>query len=508
MSRGDQMAVQVPGAIDQKECASPVRIPTGIAGLDEILFGGLIPCRSYLVRGGPGTGKTTFGLQFLAARDGDEGKRLLITLGERADRITADARTLGLDLSQVEILDLSPSSSFFAQTLTYDIFSPAEVEREPTTKSILEAVERLKPRRVFIDAMTQFRYLAADAFQFRREALSFMRYLIEHDATVVLTSEGTVQEPDDDLQFMCDGVINLASTPHGRTISIVKYRGSDFRAGAHTMRLTDHGMEVYPRLIPESHRRQFPIETIASGVPELDDLLHGGIERGTITIITGPSGVGKTSVGLQFMKEAAGRGERSVVYTFEEEEDLILRRCEGINIPARRMIERGTLSIVKIEPLQYTADEFANIVRHEVEDCQARIVMLDSVAGYRVALRGEDLVGRLHGLCKYLQNMGVAALVVNEVEPVAGEFRATEHGISYLADNILFLRFFEARRPGLPLEIRKVIGVLKKRLTDFERTPRELEITRYGIRVGPPLAGLSTIIGSLPAIGCGAEGGR
>jgi circadian clock protein KaiC len=193
------------------------------------------------------------------------------------------------------------------------------------------------------------------------------------------------------------------------------------------------------------------------------------------------------------MKDAAGRGERSVVYTFEERLGTLLHRAEAVHIPVHAMMQRGTLSVVQVEPLQWTADEFAGLVRQEVEQYGTRIVMFDSTAGYRLSLRSGDLVGHLHALCKYLQNMGVAVLLISEVEAITGEFRATEAGISYLADNIVFLRYLEIQG-----ELRRAIGVLKKRLGSFERTLREIEITRYGIKVGKPLTELRGILRGTP----------
>jgi circadian clock protein KaiC len=470
-----------------------MRLSTGITGLDEILGGGLIPARAYLLRGGPGTGKTTVGLHFLTSGDPRVEKPLFITMGETEEQIRKNAEAVGFDLEGVTFLDLSPSSAFFSEVQSYDIFAPAEVEREPTTQQITAQVESLKPQRVFLDAMTQFRYLASDAFQFRKQALSFLRFLIEQGATVLFTSEAGREAPDDDLQFMADGVIHLDFTADGRTLGVSKFRGSDFRSGLHAMKLSSNGVEVFPRLLPDSYQQQFAAEALPSGVPELDELLHGGLERGTISLISGPTGVGKTTLGLQFMKEAAGRGERSVVYTFEERIDTILHRAEAVHIPVHAMTERGTLSVVQVEPLQWTPDEFAHLVRREVEEHRTRIVMLDSTAGYRLSLRSGDLVSHLHALCKYMQNMGVAVLLISEVEAITGEFRATEAGISYLADNIVFLRYLEVQG-----ELRRAIGVLKKRLSSFERTLREVEITRYGIKVGKPLTDLRGILRGTP----------
>lgn len=471
------------------------RLATGISGLDEVLYGGYIPGRTYLIRGGPGTGKTTLGWHFLFAGVAAGETVLFITLGEPVPQLIKSARELGFDPTPVKFLDLSPSSEFFAEVQTYDIFTPAEVEREPTTQRIVEQVQTLKPQRIFIDAMTQFRYFATDAFQFRKQALSFLRFLVEQGATVLLTSENSPEAPDDDLQFMSDGVITLNFAAQVRTISISKFRGSDFRGDSHSMRLTNTGVKVFPRLVPEISQHPFISETISSGIPELDELMHGGLERGTITIISGPSGVGKSTLGLQFMKEAAGRGERSVIYSFEEWQETLVRRAQGINIPVDAMLKRGTLSVVQVEPLHYTPDEFANLVREEVEERQARIVMIDSVAGYRLSVRGEDLVSHIHALCKYLQHQGVAVLLINEVESITGEFRATEVGISYLADNLMFLRYLEIKG-----ELRRAIGVLKKRMTDFEKTLREYEIGRYGIKVGKPLTNMRGVLRGVPEL--------
>ncbi|MHB0874991.1 MAG: ATPase domain-containing protein [Anaerolineae bacterium] len=478
------------------------RIATGVPGLDEVLDGGLLPRRAYLIRGGPGVGKTILGLHFLAegACRGEVG--LYVNLGEPEAQVRRNADQLGIDIGSVSFLDLAPTADFFTESLSYDIFSPAEVEREPVTQSVLRQVRDLRPTRVFLDAMTQFRYLSPDQYQFRRQMLSLIRFLTEEGATVVFSSEASTAAPDDELQYMADGILNLTAMSDMRGLSVIKLRGSDFRAGQHTYRLGAHGMVVFPRLLPEAFHREFVAETIASGVPELDELLHGGLERGTVTLVSGPNGVGKTTLGMQFMKEAAGRGERSVIYAFEESADTLMRRSQALNMPVAVMVKRGTLVVTSIEPLHYTADEFVHMVRQEVEQKQASIVMIDSISGYRLSLRGEDLVTHLHALCKYLVNMGVTVILVAEVESIIGSFRATEYGISYLADNIVFLRYLEIQG-----ELRKAIGVLKKRLSDFEKSLRQFEITRYGIKVGEPLTDLRGILSGTPEFVSPSEAG-
>ncbi len=478
------------------------RVSTGITGLDEILDGGLLPKRAYLVCGGPGSGKTTLGLHFLTAGLARGERVLFITFGEAEVELRANAHSLGFDLAQMHFLDLSPNSAFFTEMQTYDIFSSAEVEHEPMTQQILAQVESLHPQRVFLDPMTQFRYLAPDSFQFRKQVLALVRFLVEQGATILLTSEATPAATDDDLQFMSDGVLHLHAKADGRRLSVDKFRGSDSRSGEHTMRLTDRGMRVFPRLLPEQHGQPFVKEAIPSGIRELDAMLDGGLERGTISILTGPAGVGKTTLGVQFMKESAGRGERSVIYAFEELPETLMQRCEALALPVRAMVERGTLSVVPVEPLRLSVDEFAHLVRTEVEQQHASVVMLDSIAGYSLALRGEDASNHLHALCKYLQNLGVAVLLVNEVHTITGDLHISDIGISYLADTVVFLRYLE-----LTGEIRKVIGVLKKRLSNFERTLREIDLSRDGITLGRPLTHLQGILtGNISFVDAASKG--
>ena len=477
----------------QEERPASMRVSTGVAELDEILHGGFLPRRSYLVRGDPGCGKTTLGMHFLCAGAKRQEATLFVSLGESQDQIYADAASIGLDMKDVAFLDLSANSHFFTEMESYDLLDPIGLDEESYGQKIIRQIEMLKPQRVFLDTMTQLRILSPDTFQFRRQVLAFLNFLTGQEATVLYTSESNDVTPDEDLKAISDGIINLISTPSGRKLSVSKFRGSGYRSGLHAMRLTEKGLEVFPRLTPRTYTRHYEWERISSGMPELDDMLHGGVSRETITIVTGPTGVGKTTLGLQFMREAASRGERSLICLFEEWEEILLQRSEAINIPVRAMTLAGSLFIEQVEPLSYNADEFAYMIRKEVEEKHISIVMIDSIAGYRLSVQGDDLVSQLHGLCKYLQNVGVTVLLINEIDEIGSEFRVTDIGISYMADNIFFLRYIENQG-----ELRKAIGVLKKRLTDFDKSMREFEITRYGIRIGEPLTELRGILGKTP----------
>lgn len=471
------------------------RLSTGIEGLDAILHGGLIRDRSYLLRGPAGVGKTIFGLHFLQAGIDAGEQTLFVNLEESMEDLRANAAALGFDVESVAFLDLSPSAEVFTEDRSYEVFSAAEVEQEPLTAEITERVREVEPARVVVDPITQFRYLTSDDYQFRKQVVGFMRFLKREGATVMFTTQETPDLPTEDLQFISDGTVELHRTETGRGVSVPKFRGSATRAGDHVFRVTDEGVRVFPELDPGRHGRSFDDEWIPSGVPELDSLLNGGFARGTVNIVSGPTGVGKTTLGTQFMKEAAGRGDRSVIFLFEENERTFMQRSTAINIPVDRMVDRGTLQVREIEALELSPQEFAAMVREEVEEEGADIVMLDGISGYRLTLRGESdtTVQRLHALGRYLKNMGVTTLFIDETADVVGDFHATQENVSYLADGIVFLRHLE-----LQGELRKAIGVLKKRTSDYERTLREFEITHHGIAVGDPLTSLRGILSGTP----------
>jgi circadian clock protein KaiC len=471
------------------------RISTGVSGLDDVLCGGLIPSRSYMVSGDPGTGKTILGLHFLTA---GEGSALYVNLEEPAEEIARNAAAVGIDTDDVTFLDLSPGAEVFVDRQEYDVFTPDDVEGSSLRSAIVEAVRDVEPTRMFIDPMSELQHLAPDTYQLRQQVSSLLRFLREQRVTLLFTTQSTSDVPDDDLQYLSDGTLELIQGDEGRRLRVTKFRGSQTEGGAHSVRITGAGMTVYPVLVPDDHVVDFPDETISTGIPELNQLLGGGLTRGTVTIINGPSGVGKTTLGAQVMKEAAGRGERSVIYMFEETTRTFVTRCTAVDIPVDTMVDRGTLRIEEVQPLTQSPAEFASMVRADVEERGARVVLVDGIDGYRLSVRSEDddsLHREIGALCRYLRSRGVTTLLVDSSETVTGDFRATHGGVSYIADNILFLRYLEVHG-----ELRKAIGVLKKRTSDYERALREFRITEYGLSVGAPLRSLRGILGGTPEV--------
>ncbi|MBD3615214.1 MAG: recombinase RecA [Gracilimonas sp.] len=471
------------------------KISTGITGLDEILDGGLIPKQSYLIQGGPGTGKSTIGYHFLQQGVKENESSLYISFGESNEHVKVNAEKLGISLEGVHFLDLNPDFDVTKDFEPYSVFSPSEVETSSIFKPIVEAIDKYKPKRVFLDSITMFQFLNQDPFQTRNMALSFIKYICKSGATLLMTSELSEKSTEKEATFWVDGILTVEFTDSWRKISVAKYRGSDFRSGYHAFKINGNGFDIYPSLKPSQYSRTFFSDPVSSGIDTLDQMLHGGIEQGTTSLVTGPSGVGKTNLSVQFMKEAANRGERSAIYSFEESKEVIIRRSESINVPVRNMLDKGFLKIESVEPLSYSPDEFSKMVRQDVEEHNTKFVLIDSLGGYGMAVREENTLERLHSLTVYLQNMGVTTFLINETQSITGTLEATNIHASYLADNIIFLRYLE-----LNGELHKAIGILKKRLSDFERSIREFDISKDGIIVGKKLTGLKGILSGIPEI--------
>ena len=474
--------------------ASNDQISTGVTGLNSVLYGGFVPESTNLIRGGPGVGKTTFGLHFLIDGMKKNEKSLFISLGETEQNIRKNASRLGLDITGLDILDLSPDSSFFTEVESYDIFAPSDVERGPVTQKITEKIENDKPKRVFLDAITQFRFLSSDEYQYRKQALSFLTYLKEKGITVVFTTEHSKLAPDDDMQFMCDCVINLENMNGSYRLKVIKCRGADTMTGGHTYKITSDGIALFPNTIPPLKLNRVARHQLSFGIREMDELLNGGIESSTINLISGPSGVGKTTLGVQLAYQAAKEGYNTFIFSFEEEKEMILSRSDEVNIPARKLEKEGNLNLMRIEPMLYSFDEFAHLVNYYVKKSEASVVMIDSITGFNLALKEEDPSNQLYALSKYLQKHGITVVLMDEVKSITGEFQISGNRLSYLADNIIFLRYLEMEG-----EMKKAIGVIKKRLSDFEKTLREFEITSKGIRLGKPLDNLRGIFSGKPS---------
>lgn len=475
------------------------RLKSGVTGFDEIVQGGLLKQRSYLLVGDAGAGKTVFSLQWLREGAARGEKCVLITLIEPLETIEASAASFGWSLDGISTVDLGEYS--LAEAEDYSVFSPQEVEREPLYRKLYEALETLRPDRLAIDSLVQLRNLSSDEYQFRKQMMRMINTLGRLGCTSLLIHEPQGATIDLSAALTVDGVIHLRREQTGhrgtevRSVQVEKMRGSDFRAGKHHFRFGPDGITIHPQPPLVSRGERPTMEQFQSGIAQLDNLLGGGLEKGTITIISGPTGVGKSTLASSFLRQTIADGEKAAYISFEEVPESILMRNHCLGIPMESLVTSGDLHLEYASPRQYLPDEFFAHVRSLVDDGR-KVIMIDGIRGYDFAfgVYGQSVVD-LQTLTAYLLSRGVTVLLTNEVEVIAGELRATEIGASHLADNLILLRYAEYAG-----EVIKMVGCLKKRLGGFEPELREFRVSPapHGVQVGPKLSHLRGLLTGTP----------
>ncbi|KTT04521.1 circadian clock protein KaiC [Pseudomonas oryzihabitans] len=475
-------------------------IATGNPGLDGVLRGGLPKDRLYLLEGTPGSGKTTLGLQFLfeGVRQGESV--LYITLSETSEELQSVAESHGWSLEGVHLFELSAADAVLGGAQEQTILHPWESELGDTIELIQARVDELKPSRLVFDSLSEMRLLAQDPLRYRRQVLALKHFFARRGLTVLLVDDLTTNggERDNHLHSLCHGVLTLErlTLDFGaarRRLQVQKLRGVDFIAGYHDFTIQRGGLEVYPRMIAAGRHQDFAGEPVASDIPDLDALLHGGPLRGTSTLITGPAGTGKTTLALQYVVAACARGERCAVYEFDERIGTLLKRAESMGMPLLRYIDDGLLVVHQIDPAELSPGEFAWRVRRDVEEHDCRLLVLDSLNGYLAAMPQEQqLILQMHELLSYLSQSGVVTFLLNPQHGLVGSMTSSLD-ISYIADTVVLIRFFEAHG-----RLRKAISILKHRGGGHEDAIRELRIDTRGIRVGQPLVDFRGVLTGTP----------
>ncbi len=473
-------------------------VPTGIEGLDDVLHGGLTPYRLYLVEGNPGAGKTTLALQFLLHAAAAGKKALYVTLSETAEEIADTAVSHGWSLDGIEVVELIAPLEVLESDEQSTMFHPAEVELNETTKAILADVERVQPDVVVFDSLSEMRLLAQGSLRYRRQILALKQYFAGRKSTVLMLDDRTSEVSDMHLQSIAHGVLSLEqlSPEYGaerRRLRVIKLRGRKYRGGYHDFTIVSGGLRVFPRLVASEHQASFDREAVSSGLPELDKLLGGGLERGTNTLIMGPAGAGKSNIVSQYVTASAARGEKAVIFTFEESLPTLLRRAENLGMHLKEPIERGLVTVQQVDPAELSPGEFTHHVREAVEG-GARMVVIDSLNGFIQAMPEERfLIIQLHELLTYLSQRGVVAILVVAQHGLLGSQVEAPLDASYLADAVILLRFFEVGG-----RVRQAISVVKKRSGIHERAIRELRLADGCLTVGEPLREFSGILSGLP----------
>jgi circadian clock protein KaiC len=472
---------------------------TGIWGLDDILSGGFARGHVFLVEGAPGTGKTTVALQFL--REGAQAgeKCLYITLSETERELRQGAASHGWKLEDnIEIFELLPPESLLDSEQQQSLLYSSDLELGETTRQIFGAVDRVRPDRVVLDSLSEIRLLAQSSLRYRRQILAIKHYFTKFNSTMLLLDDLTAEVADKTVHSVAHGVVRLeelapAYGAERRRVRVIKYRGVKFRGGYHDSTITTGGLNVFPRLVASEYRADFKRSKKSSGVAQFDQLLGGGVETGSSTLILGPAGTGKSLASIVFIAAAVNRGEKAALFVFDEELGLLFSRMKGIGIDLETMQRSGKLIIEQVDAAELSPGEFAHLVRKRVDEDQIKTVVIDSLNGYQAAMPEEkSLILHMHELLQYLNRRGAATFMTVAQHGLVGDMKAPVD-VTYLADTVILLRYFEALG-----RVRRAMSIIKMRTGMHESTIREYRIDGRGLTIGEPLDGFQGILRGVP----------
>jgi circadian clock protein KaiC len=349
--------------------------------------------------------------------------------------------------------------------------------------------------------------LAQEPIRFRRQLLALKQYFTGKKCSVLLLDDRTNNQADLQLHSVAHGVISLENLPRDygikrRRMQIVKLRGSAFREGYHDYSIKRGGVSIYPRLIAAEHKPGFGQEIVTSQIAELDALFGGGIHRGTSTLVTGPAGSGKSTISAKYALEAAQRGEPASIYLFDEGMQTFISRLRGLGMDPEPHMRSGLLKVEQIDPAEMSPGEFVGRVRKAVSSEGSRLVVIDSLNGFMNSMPGElYLPIQLHEMVSFLNQQGVVTLLIFAQHGLIGQELMTAVDVSYLADAVLLLRYFESHAM-----VKLAISVVKNRSGSHEKSVRELSLNG-GIRIGKPFSVFrGALAGVQEAVGARADG--
>jgi circadian clock protein KaiC len=363
---------------------------------------------------------------------------------------------------------------------------------------VFESIERVKPQRVVIDSLSEIRLLAQSSLRYRRQILALKHYFAKHNSTVVMLDDLTGETNDRAVHSIAHSVTQLEQLApvygaERRRLRVAKCRGQYFRGGYHDFVIDAGGVQVFPRLVAADQRKGFSGELLKSGLAELDVLVGGGLPAGSSTLVIGPAGTGKTLLVMQYLCEAAKRGERVAMFVFDEELGLLFARAKGMGIDLAAMRKSGKLLIQQMDAAELSPGEFSHRVRTAVDRQNISVVAIDSLNGYQASMPEEQfLTLHIHELLQYLNRRGASTFLTLAQSGMVGEMKSPVD-LTYLADSVIMLRYFEALG-----RVRRAMSMIKKRGGPHEDTIREFRINGNGIHVGDSLEGFQGVLRGVP----------
>jgi len=477
------------------------RLLSGVPGLDLILGGGVPEGSFNLVAGAPGAGKTTLAQQFVFANATPERTALFFTvLGEPAVKMLRHQQ-------QYTFFDAAKVSD----SIRFINLSDDVIERglDGALARIVDEVEKTGAGLVAVDSFRSLTAPSQPGSLASPEVHNALQRLALHLTTWQVTSflVGEYEEGEqagNPIFTIADTILWLTQATDNnsvvRKLQVVKVRGQAPMPGLHTFRITSAGLQVFPRLslAVAEHARATPSGRASTGVAGLDEMMNGGIPTGDSILIAGPSGSGKSVLATQFIAEGGKQGEPGVLVVFEEHPKEYLFRADGFGFNLGEMIDAGTLEALYLRPLDLSPDETLHEIREAVERVGAKRVVIDSMSGFELALAPtfrEDFRESLYRLVGALTGVGMTVLTTMEVTQGEDELRFTPNVISFLADDLISLRYVEVER-----ELKKVVAVVKMRGSQHSKAYREYKITESGFVVGGNLDGYTGRISGAPVL--------
>lgn len=475
------------------------KLATGVPGLDAVLGSGLPEFSFNIIAGAPGSGKTTLAHQIMFANASPERPALYFTvLGEPAIKMLRYQQQFGF---------FDPAK--MSQSIRFINLSQVVLESDlgAVLDEIVKEVEATNPAIVIVDSFRAVVRKAQSGPASEMELQGFVQRLALHLTSWQTTSflvgeyvEGDIR--DNPIFTVADGLLWLSQSVERNSIvrkmQIMKLRGQESVPGLHTFRITENGLQVFPRTLgltgkqpkPRSHRR------LSMGIEALDAMLDGGIPEGDSVLVAGSSGTGKSLLATEFIAEGIRQGEPAIAAVFEERPQGYADRANTFGLNLTTPQEEGLLKLIYLRPLDLSVDETLQEVLDTVVKIGAKRVVIDSLAGFEMALAPgfrQDFRESLYRMIGALTNIGVTVLSTVELPESFTDLPFSAYAISFLTDDIIRLRYVE-----IGGQLRKVMTIVKMRGGNHSKDIREYEITSEGVKIGARIEGYRGLITGVP----------